>query len=364
MCGAAHRSPRVAIIGDDLTGAADAAAPFADRGLTVSVDLAAVESSPDVDVLAVVTDSRWRPAPEAAEAVRKAVARLRTWDPTMLFVKVDSTLRGRVGDDVSAALKAWGASRAVATPAFPAQGRIVRGGSLLVHGVPLVADVADHFPTGVRVLDAASHEDLLGVARNVLEQGDVAVGSGGLARALAEVMVAGRPSAPQHGPADPVCGVLVVVGTTHPVTAAQAGALVGAGALPVVLRPSSAPPIGAAAAALAQGRRVLLTCDPGAGLQPDSAAAVALAEEIGATVQVILDEAPAAGLVLTGGATALAVAVTLGATALRLRCELSEGLPLGEFAVGDRRVPVVTKSGGFGDPHALIRAAEALEART
>lgn len=360
---AARRTPRVAILGDDLTGAADAAAPFADRGLVVSVALAAGEPYPDVDVLAVVTDSRWRPEPEATEAVRTAVAGLRAWDPTMLFVKIDSTLRGRVRADVSAALAAWGAARAVATPAFPAQGRIVRRGSLLVHGTTLVADVADRFPAGVCVVDAASHEDLLGVARSVLDGATVAVGSGGLARALAEVLVARRPSAAQRSPVAPARGVLVVVGTPHPVTAAQARALVSAGALPLVLRASSASPVAAAAAALAQGRRVLLTCDPEADLEPDSAAGVALAEEIGATVHAILGEVPAAGLVLTGGATALAVAVTLGAAALRLRGELSEGLPLGELVVGDRRIPVVTKSGGFGDAHALIRAAESLEAR-
>jgi 4-hydroxythreonine-4-phosphate dehydrogenase len=120
--------------------------------------------------------------------------------------------------------------------------------------------------------------------------------------------------------------------------------------------------VAAAAAALAEGRRVLLSCDPGATVEPDSAAAVELADEVAGTVRAIVECAPEAGLVLTGGATALAVASALGATELRLRREVSEGLPLGELVTGNRRVPVVTKSGGFGDPAALIHAAEALEA--
>jgi uncharacterized protein YgbK (DUF1537 family) len=352
--GAVTAAPRIAILGDDLTGAADAAAPFADRGLTVSVALAAdPPPAPDVDVLAVVTDSRWRPAPQAGDAVRAAVVRLRGWDPAMLFVKIDSTLRGRVREDVAVALAEWGATGAVATPAFPAQGRVVRGGSLVVHGRTVVDRVVDRFPPDVRVVDAVSPEDLLGVARDVVGRGAVAVGSGGLARALADVLVVPRPRAPRRPTSPRPRGVLLVMGTVHPVTREQGAAVLEGGALPVVVSGAAAPPVAPAAAALAEGRRVLLSCEPDAAVEPDSAAAVALADEIAGTV---------AGLVLTGGATALAVASALGATELRLRREVSEGLPLGELVTGSRRVPVVTKSGGFGDPHALVRAAEALEA--
>lgn len=360
--GAVPVSRRVAILSDDLTGAADAAAPFADRGLRVSVALDAdAAPAPDVDVLAVVTDSRWRPGPQAGDAVRAAVVRLQRWDPGMLFVKIDSTLRGRVREDVSVALDQWGAACAVATPAFPAQGRVVRGGSLVVHGRTVVDRVADRFPPDVRVVDAVDAGDLLDVARDVLCRGAVAVGSGGLARALADVLVVPRPPAPRSPASTPPCGVLLVVGTTHPVTRDQRTAVLERGALSVVVRPAGAPPVAAAVAALAEGQRVLLTCDPGTDVEPDSAAAVALAEQIAGTVRAVVERAPEAALVLTGGATALAVASALDATELRLRREVSEGLPLGDLVIGDRRVPVVTKSGGFGDAKALLRAAEALE---
>lgn len=366
MTGSPHpvaASPRIGIVSDDLTGAADAAAPFADRGLTVSVALTVDPTpAPDVDVLAVVTDSRWQAAPQAGHAVRAAVIGLRAWDPAMLFVKIDSTLRGRVRQDVSVALDAWGAGCAIATPAFPAQGRVVRGGSLEVHGRPVVDRVADCFPPGVRVVDAASGEELLDVARNIVGRGAVAVGSGGLARALAEVLVLPEPPAPGRPMSTRPRGVLIVVGTPHPVTRGQCEALLEGGALPVVVSRSAPPPVAAAVAALAEGRRVLLSCDPGAAVEADSAAAVALAEETAGTVRTIVERAPEAALVLTGGATALAVATALGATELRLRREVSEGLPLGELVTGSRRVPVVTKSGGFGDRDALTRAAEALEA--
>lgn len=351
---------RLAVVADDLTGAADAAAPFAARGLDVSVALS--DTAPqDVEVLALVTDSRWRPAPEAAERMRAAVSRVRAWRPEMLFVKIDSTLRGRVRADVCVALDAWGSTDAVATPAFPAQGRTVREGALVVHGETTVARIDDHFPDGVRVVDAESHDGLVRTARGIVDDGAVAVGSGGLARALADVLV--PTPRPRRGTRATVTGVLLVVGTAHAATRGQVSTLLAAGAqLVVVATSTSTPsPVDAATAALHDGRRVVLTCEVVGEVEPDSCQAAALAEDLARVVRAVVAAAPSVGLVLTGGATALAVATALGALELRLLSEVAEGLPLGEMVVGDRRIPVVTKSGGFGARDALCRAAEALE---
>lgn len=349
---------RIAVLGDDLTGAADAAAPFADRGLAASVVLG--DALPDdIDVLALVTDSRWRPDEQATAGVAAAAARLHAWRPHLRFVKIDSTLRGRVHDDVATALADWDAGTVVATPAFPAQGRIVRDGALLVHGEPAVPRVADRLPAGVRVVDAATHEQLLTLAREIVDDGATAVGSGGLARALAEVLV--DPPRPSCTALSAVAGVLIVAGTRHPATRSQVTALLDSGAASVELG-RCATPVETAAAALQDGRRVVLTCAADGGIAPDTAAAVAHAEQIAGSVRAIVTRAPSAGLVLTGGATALAVAAALGATELRLHREVAEGLPLAELVAGDRRIPTVTKSGGFGDRDSLVRAAEALEA--
>jgi uncharacterized protein YgbK (DUF1537 family) len=346
----------LAVVADDLTGAADAAAPFAARGLAVSVALSPADPA-GVEVLALLTDNRRRPAAEAAERMRAAVARVRDWAPETLFVKIDSTLRGQVHADVSGALDAWGGAGAVVTPAFPAQGRTVRGGALVVHGETTVVRIEEHFPAGARVVDAETHDDLVALARRILDGGCVAVGSGGLSRALAAVLV--DPPRPALRPRTGVTGVLVVVGTPHAVTRAQVAALREAGAALVVAGPYAAE---AAGAALRAGRRVVLTCEVDGEVEPESPAAAALAEKLAAVVSAVLEAVPAVGLVLTGGATALAVATALGATEVRLLAEVAEGLPLGELVMGDRRVPVVTKSGGFGARDALWRAAEALEA--
>ncbi|OLT14628.1 hypothetical protein BJF78_18100 [Pseudonocardia sp. CNS-139] len=345
---------RLGVVADDLTGAADAAAPFAVRGLTVAVAL--TEAAPDAEVLAVLTDNRSRPAAEAAARTRAAVGRMRDRGAQRLFVKIDSVLRGQVRADVEGALAAWPAPGAVATPAFPGQGRTVRDGVLSVHGRQTEPQVAAHFPAGVEVVDAETHEDLVAVAHALVGAGRVAVGSGGLSRALADVLVPQPCGAAVPAPAT---AVLVVAGTPHPVTRAQVAELESAGAQVVLAGPAA---VAVAAAALAAGRRVVLACEPDGEVEPEGPAAAALAAGLARTAVAVLAAAPGAGLVLTGGTTALAVATALGATEMRVLGEVAEGLPIGELVAGDLRVPVVTKSGGFGARDALLRAAEAIDA--
>ncbi len=348
---------RLVIVADDLTGAADAAAPFASRGAEVSIALRWPPAD-GVEVLVLVSDSRWR-APEAAAArVADLVTAGRSWGARRLFVKVDSTLRGNVLPEVAAALAAWGEATTVATPAFPAQGRTVRGGVLHVHGVAQPAGLATRFPAGVQVRDAEDEPALLVLARQVLSDGAVAVGSAGLARALAEVLEPVFPA--RRRPSGSGTGVLVVVGTTHPSSRAQSAVLLEAGASCLVVRPEASTVLEHLVGELTGGGRVLVTTDP-EDVEGDSSRAQAMAAELARVVRTLLLAAPGCALVVTGGSTALAVAEALGARSLRLLDEVAPGVALGELLVDERTVPTITKSGGFGQPDALLRAAELLE---
>ena len=60
---------------------------------------------------------------------------------TPLFKKIDSTLRGAVGEEIRAA--AAGRGTIIIAPAVPTQGRTVSGGQVFVHGVPLGAAGSD-----------------------------------------------------------------------------------------------------------------------------------------------------------------------------------------------------------------------------
>ncbi len=290
-----------------------------------------------------------------ADAVRTA----RAWGADRLFVKVDSTLRGNVLAEVSGALRAWGGADAVATPAFPAQGRTVRDGVLHVDDMPQPAAVGALFPPGVDVRDARDDADLRRLAQRIVQDGSIAVGSAGLAGALAQVL---RPAPPSpRRPSAVVSGVLVVVGTGHPASRAQSGLLLDAGTVCLVVRPGIPASLDRPVAELARGGRVLVTTSLEQGVEGDSPRAQLMAAELGQVVHALLTSVPGTALVVTGGSTALAVAQGLGAAALRLLGEVAPGIALGELLVDGHPVPTITKSGGFGPPEALLRAVEFLE---
>lgn len=151
-----HRSPaessestsdsgrsRVGIVADDLTGAGDSAVQFARDGwrarLAFSTTSGALVSAHSV--LAVVTDAR-RLGPVEAEASTAAGVRdLLRAGADQLFVKIDSTMRGSVAAQIVGAVDGWNLSHAgsfaIVCPAYPAMGRTVRGGRILVGDVPV-----------------------------------------------------------------------------------------------------------------------------------------------------------------------------------------------------------------------------------
>src|ERR1039458_9829009 len=85
------------LIADDLTGACDAAVHFAMRGRRTIVPIAPGAELADSTVIAISTDSRDLDPAAARDAVSAAAASLPTGSPSILFKKIDSTLRGHAG---------------------------------------------------------------------------------------------------------------------------------------------------------------------------------------------------------------------------------------------------------------------------
>ena len=131
------------LVADDLTGATDTGHSFAERGYRTRVllDPGAEDASlsdANADVLAISTDSRYLDEAAAAEAVRSAVE---SHPASVVYKKVDSTLRGNVTAEIGAALEAADATTVVVAPAFPANDRLTACGWHLVEG-ELVTDTA------------------------------------------------------------------------------------------------------------------------------------------------------------------------------------------------------------------------------
>jgi len=319
----------VAIIADDLTGAADTGVQLTRAGYRTAVAFWGSPMPPerDLDAVAVDTDSRLMSAGFAAKRVLEIGRAVR--EVRIVYKKIDSTLRGPVAAELAAALGATDRGRAVVAPAFPSAGRTTKDGLQLVNGVPVhetevrydpyapvreghvpsllarsfppvgalgIEEVGD--PELVRraledaqciVADAESDADLEALVRAVPDPSGVLwVGSAGLARALGAAYPsphAGEASAP---PA-PARGILVVVGSLSGVARGQLRWLV---------------------------------------------------EERGGAVP------------FTAGRS--------GAVGVRLEGEVKPGIPVGTLIGPERYCRVVTKAGSFGEPEALIKVVETL----
>lgn len=407
----------VGIVADDLTGANDSAVQFARDGWVARLALGDVANvrGASGSVIAIVTDARAQ-SPDAARAgTAGAVTALAAAGISRLFVKIDSTMRGTVTDQVHGALDAWGAQHprayAVACPAYPAMGRTVAAGRLLVDGVgvettsvgrdpvtpvatsslaellpgstnvsldhvdaaALAARIAERAEAGARVVtvDAESEEHLSRIADAIALLGPraVPVGSAGLAVEMSRVWGQGlsAPAASSGAPTERR-RVVVVVSSLHDVSRGQHAHLVEAaatGALPEpvhTLAPTLDDMLGEglpgfldrelAHAALAAVIVVVApeqrTGEPGASVDTDTAA-VRIAAGLATIADAIMTHIGTGSLVLMGGEGARAVLDRFGAISILVRDSIREGIPIGTIEGGRLHgLPVVTKAGGFG----------------
>lgn len=268
---------RIGILADDLTGASDTGLQFRQAGLRTWVVMRqpqAPEALPiEVAVLAINTASRHLPAARASERARDALAWLKSQGCRSFYKKLDSTLRGPIGAEISALRRDLGSELAVVAPAFPAAGRTTLGGYQLVDGVPvslsaygqdpLYPVTESHVPTllaeaGERVgliewrtvqagpeaiagefarmrahdvrtvvVDAVRDEDLRAIATAIHRAPYMVLpaGSAGLAAALCETRMA-LPASPRiEGARGRLLGklppVFIVNGSANPVSLAQ-----------------------------------------------------------------------------------------------------------------------------------------------
>ena len=127
----------LAIIADDLTGAADSGVQLKRSGYRTAVVFRRADLPPEVDLdaVAVDTDSRSSPAGFAAKRVLEAGRAMN--NARVIYKKIDSTLRGPIAAELAAALGATGRTKAVVAPAFPSAGRTTFEGVQLVNGKPV-----------------------------------------------------------------------------------------------------------------------------------------------------------------------------------------------------------------------------------
>ncbi len=128
---------QIALIADDLTGANDSGVQFVRHGFSASVFFAGQPVQQGADVVVLDTDTRGATAAEAYEATRKAAGLLVEIKPSLVYKKVDSTLRGNLAAEIDAVMDAFGMEVALIAPAFPRIGRTTEDGVQYLNGAPV-----------------------------------------------------------------------------------------------------------------------------------------------------------------------------------------------------------------------------------
>lgn len=400
---------RALVIADDLTGAADAAVAMAGDGQDAVVRLANCFTGFSCDgVVAVDLNTRGLSSELARTTVEEFVRRV-SGHGVVLFKKVDSTLRGHIGPELSAfevALRSSGYASDqplvfIVAPAHPLLGRTVADGSLLwrdgavsVKSLLQKCDLAcaeinrnlferiEPSTIGALIDQAAdqgtpwiicdsestSHLDLLVHGASLSKATCIWVGSGGLAQALSPYMQGsfsqrikedeGFRSSRKDGKS-----ALFVVGSFSAVARKQVDCLLQAGDIEQLVL--SADGLSAAGArklqfqmdeALSDGKDIILYIDPMQEVRGELAAnyAQCMAELVEPRVISL------GALICCGGDTS---------RHLFERAEVREFHARRSHEVGVTEIactqwpslPIYLKAGAFGDDRTLVRIRDGLQ---
>ncbi len=407
----------MAVIADDLTGAADTGIQFrplfAETLLLSDRSLATRDFGANAEALAIHTRTRAL-APDAARArVAEAAGSLMAWAPRRVYKKVDSCLRGNIGAEIDALLEKLGFALSFVAPAFPEVGRTTAQDVHLLHGTPVAETEMRHDPatpvTESRLSQAIAARSRLPVDRvdlDIVEQGPdriaeeverlaaggtrhitfdstrqehlkaiaglsltrfpstLLVGSAGLGQGLRDCLRGDGVDESSQPPPAPSGHHLVAIGTATALARRQVAVLAKASGSDVLDLPADALATGEAdpgwnnalaqAAAIFQKGDLVVRIEPPGG-QPSAETALRVASGFGAFVAALVRRVRPASLFLSGGDTALGTLDALGTRAIRLEGEVLPGLVRGTLVGGDMEgLAVGTKSGAFGKDDAIL----------
>jgi uncharacterized protein YgbK (DUF1537 family) len=401
-------------IADDFTGATDLANNLVRAGMR-AVQTIGVPNAPlavEANAVVVALKSRTIPAQEAVAQSLAALAWLREQGARQIYFKYcstfDSTPAGNIGPVAEALMDALGCDFAIATPAFPDNGRTVFKGHLFVGDVPLNESGMRNHPltpmtdanlvrvlqaqcrhpvglieyrtvaqgaaaireriaqlraagTGLAIVDAISNSDLMHIGAAVADHPLVSAGSGVAIGLPANFGIAPSSRASELPRAEGHRAI--VSGSCSVATNEQVREFIASGGRAFALDPMRiARGDDIAAQALAWARPLLQhgpvlvysTAQPeavkAAQAQLGTAQAGAMVERALAQVASGLVEAGVRQLVVAGGETSGACVQALGVTQLQIGPQIDPGVPWCHARVDGQGLHLALKSGNFGAP--------------
>ena len=421
---------KLLIVADDLTGGLDTGVQFTRQGITVRV---VVDPDPSgkwtrtaAQVLVAVSETRHMPPGDAYETVYRIISAGRQAGIPYFYKKTDSALRGNIGAELGAALKASGAEVLSFLPAYPAMNRITVEGCHYIDGVPaaqsvfgrdpfnpvvesdvrkLVASQTDTPVTcdercgkGILIVDAQSDEDLRTAGERLFTKGYLSVSAGcaGFAAFLPDLLGLDRGEVSDSY--DLGDGLLVISGSLNPVTMRQIRFAQKRGFVRICPKPGQEEPFkngvaqsgenpaslrcAGSSAAQNAGPSAILWCgekwvildsseiDPGEeafrdymrGKGMDSGEPSILIAAYLAEILAEIEDSVEETVMIVGGDTLLSCLRRLGCRDLEPLAELFPGVVLSRYRAGGKEKLLISKSGGFGKESLLADLQEMMKA--
>jgi uncharacterized protein YgbK (DUF1537 family) len=417
-----NRRLDIAIIADDLTGAADAGVQFCPYLGPIYMTGGEQSGLDSIDIqsrgVTVFTNTRNIPPASAADTVYRVAKVIKNLHPVVVYKKIDSCLRGNLGSELDALSSALHATASFVAPALPVQGRTTVNDCHLINGIPineteigrdplspvnesrlsvllstqsqmsighvhlsylekgidaLFEQVKKLLEKGSRhiVFDAkeTNHlDDIASLARSRFEN-ILLVGSAGLARSLAQVIAPGATSErPEDRPR--LKKWLFVCGSASQVLAGQVDILAqSTGWSLMSIDPNVLTTDKTSTERTSLLSKLIASWHTGSLIMsiassPDAGSIESpdrVVKELAHVVSSLLSSAAPDGLFLSGGDTAEKVMQKINGSAILLCEEILPGLMRGKIAGGPfQGLPVFTKPGAFGQPDTLIQLIDAL----
>jgi uncharacterized protein YgbK (DUF1537 family) len=382
----------IAVLADDLSGAAEIAAVGWRLGLKAQVSTA-FSSSAEADLLVVDTDTRSATRTAAQARIEDLTRSLRSPAVQWIYKKVDSVLRGHVATELEVMMRTLGKRRTILAPANPSRGRTIADGRYLIGGRPLdqtdfahdpqwparsclvanLLDTSEKCPvhvlkhtayssqTGIVMAEAKTLGDLSRWAGSLDEQ-TLAAGGADFFRVILEKRLPSRKAVPEevlaplHGPKWFVCG-------SASDTSRKAVAEVSRLGIPVCPMPNALftatqcdeALIGQWARDIVSALAVHGCAIAAIGMHPEVNAQLALAlrTQMSVLVRCVLDRTRIGELFIEGGATARAILDGMGWETLTVLGEYGPGVV--RLSVQGPEGKVVTlKPGTYPWPKGLL----------
>jgi len=130
--------PKILVIADDFTGAAEIGGIAHLFGLSVRIANELFTSADcKEDAIIIDTNTRRFQPKEASDRINKILAELDLSDIDLIYKKVDSVLRGPIESEIKAIMTATGNKTTVLISANPSKGRIIKNGRYYIDDVPI-----------------------------------------------------------------------------------------------------------------------------------------------------------------------------------------------------------------------------------